>query len=62
MYHSEELVTKTEKRSRHARERANKKRKINEGLIFNQNKVYITRTPNNTKITQIQICPNKKML
>ena len=40
--YSEELVTKTEKRSRHAHRRTNKKCKINEDLIFNHNKVYIT--------------------
>jgi hypothetical protein len=34
-----ESVTETKKRSRHVRENANKKQKIEKNLIFNKNKV-----------------------
>jgi len=34
-----ESVTETKKRSRHVRENANKKQKIENNLIFNKNKV-----------------------
>jgi low temperature requirement protein LtrA len=35
-----ESVTEIKKRSRHVRENANKKQKIEKNLIFNKNKVY----------------------